>query len=79
MYRETPDNDTDSGWRFFSGDETQEYADNPAHFELYDVNTVANYDPEIIQYFDAPAHSAFERHPKLGNFIPTAFPIAGAD
>ena len=25
MYHEQPDNEFDSGWRFFSGDETQEY------------------------------------------------------
>jgi hypothetical protein len=74
MYREPPDNDLDSGWRFFCGDETQDYADNPDNFELYDVNTIANYDPEIIQHLDAPAYSAFERHPTLGKFIPTAFP-----
>ena len=74
MDRETPDNDLDSGWRFFSGEETQEYADNPDNFELYDVNTIANYDPQITQHLDAPAYSAFERHLTLGTFIPTDFP-----
>ena len=28
-YREAPDFDVDSGWRFFAGDESQEYVDNP--------------------------------------------------
>ena len=28
MYHEQPDNESDSGWRFFSGDETQEYVDD---------------------------------------------------
>jgi hypothetical protein len=74
MYREPPDNELDSGWRFFCGDETQEYTDIPENFELYDVNTIANYDPLIIQYLDAPYYSAFERHPTLGKFLPTAFP-----
>jgi hypothetical protein len=46
MYRELPDNDIDSGWRFFSGEETQEFADDPANFALYDVNTIANCDPD---------------------------------
>jgi hypothetical protein len=64
MYRELPDDDIDSGWRFFSGEETQEYADDPANFAIYDVNTIANYDPDIIEHLDAPAFSAFERHPK---------------
>ena len=74
MYREPPDNSTDSGWRFFSGEETQEYADIPTNFELYDINTIANYDPEIVQYLDAPAYSAFERRTKHGKFVPTTFP-----
>ena len=29
MYREEPEDPNDSGWRFFCGDEDQEYADNP--------------------------------------------------
>jgi hypothetical protein len=61
MYREEPDNSIDSGWRFFSGDETQEYADSATNFALYDVNTVANYDPSIIGLLGAPIGSAFGR------------------
>jgi hypothetical protein len=41
-YREAPDHDADSGWRFFAGDETQEYADEPSNFATYDVNTIAS-------------------------------------
>src|SRR5215831_15426900 len=29
MYREEPDNELDSGWRFFAGSESQEYCDDP--------------------------------------------------
>lgn len=61
MYREAPEKDSDSGWRFFCGDETQEYVDDPKNLELYDVNTIANYDPEIIPYLDEPTGSAYER------------------
>jgi len=74
MYREPADNDLDSGWRFFSGDESQEYADDPANFALYDVNTIANYDPDIIVHLDAPAFSAFERDADTGDFVPVDFP-----
>ncbi|WP_119301409.1 DUF2185 domain-containing protein [Dongia deserti] len=74
MYRELPDDDTDSGWRFFSSEETQAYADDPANFALYDVNTIANCDPDIIKYLDAAVFSAFERHPATNMFVPTAFP-----
>jgi hypothetical protein len=40
---------------------------------IYDVNTIANYDPAIIPYLDATAYSAFERHPDLQRFVSTAF------
>ena len=73
MYRELPDNDVDSGWRFFSGDESQEYADDATNFALYDVNTVANYDPDIVPLLGAPTGSAFERSPS-GQFVAIPMP-----
>jgi hypothetical protein len=75
MYREIPDNPLDSGWRFFSGEETQEYADEPGHFELYDVNTIANYDPGVVAHLDAPSGSAFGRTDN-GEFVPEKAPDA---
>jgi hypothetical protein len=60
-YREAPDFAQDSGWRFFSGDEDQAYVDEPANTEIYDVNTIANYDPEIVPILNTPAPAAFER------------------
>jgi len=74
MYRDLPDNELDSGWRFFSGEETQDYADDPTNFALYDVNTIANYDPDIIVHLDAPAFSAFERDADTGDFVRVGFP-----
>jgi len=61
MYREEPDNDVDSGWRFLAGSESEDYMDNPANHGVYEVNTIANYDPSIIQFVDSPIGSAFER------------------
>ena len=61
MYRETPEDDIDSGWRFFSGYESQEYMDDPDNHALYDVNTIANYDRDIIPLLEAPFGSVFER------------------
>ena len=60
-YREHPDHDYDSGWRFFAGDETEEYAESPDHFAIYDVNTLCNYDPAIIPFLESPVGSAFGR------------------
>ena len=70
-YREAPDNDIDSGWRFFAGDESQEYVDDPSNLALYDVNTIANYDAAIVAVLDSPPGSAFERSPS-GQLTPVA-------
>ncbi len=71
MYREEPDFDGDSGWRFLAGDESQEYLDDEQnlHIEVYDVNTIANYDPEIIPFLEAPIGSSFERDADSGEFV----------
>ena len=68
MYRESPTNSVDSGWRFFSGEEDQAYADDAKNFAFYDVNTVANYDPAIIPHLDSPAGAAFGRVPGTDSF-----------
>ena len=61
MYREQPDFKADSGWRFLSGTETQEYADNPDNWAIYETNTIANYDKAIIPYMDLPIGTELER------------------
>lgn len=53
MYREDPAGDGDSGWRFLSGDETQEYLDDDRHIGVFDVNEIANIDDAIVDYLDA--------------------------
>ena len=69
MYREAADRDMDSGWRFMSGHESDEYMDDPANHAVYDVNTVANYDPDVIPLLHAPVGSAFERENGTGAFV----------
>ena len=61
MYREVSRRPEDSGWRFFAGDESQDYIDELSHTGIYAVNTAANYDPDIIPYLDTPAPCAFEK------------------
>jgi hypothetical protein len=61
MYREEPDNEVDSGWRFLSGSESQEYLDDSNNLQIYDVNTIANYDLGIVDFLSAPLGSAFAR------------------
>jgi hypothetical protein len=73
MYREDPDFPNDSGWRFFSGKESEDYLEDATHTEVYDVNTIANYDPAIIPLLDSPIGAAFERRGWFGKFaaVPT--------
>lgn len=78
MYGEAPDPvspfaNVDSGWRFLAGTESQAYLEEPCNLAIYDVNTIANYDPEIIPFLDAPLGSAFARD-DAGRFVPVALP-----
>ncbi len=72
FYRDMPSSEYDSGWRFFAGDESQEYVDDATNLGLYDVNTVANYDPQIIPFLESPEGSAFERS-SSGAFVAVFF------
>jgi hypothetical protein len=69
MYREQPDFPEDSGWRFFSGKESEDYLEDSGHTAIYDVNTIANYDPAIIPLLDSPFGAAFERRGWFGKFV----------
>ncbi len=68
MYREHPDKEGDSGWRFFSGYEDDNYANDPKNIEIYDLNTICNYDFDIIEFLNAPYQTAYERNIKTGAF-----------
>ena len=73
MYRERREDDYDSGWCFFAGTEDQAYADNPRHFGIYNVNTVANYDQDIVPYLESDFDRAYERIPGTSKFREVPF------
>ena len=59
-YREQPSEGyPDSGWRFFSGEESEEYINDPENTEVYNLNTICNYDPNIIPLLNAPVGTAY--------------------
>lgn len=70
MYREPPEGDvsSDSGWRFLSGEESQDYVDDSNNLAIYDLNTIANYDPSIIPYLQAPVGAQLERIESTNEF-----------
>ena len=60
-YRERPDNENDSGWRFLGGGESREYLDNKENSGVYPLNIICNYDKDIIPLLRSPYGSAFAR------------------
>lgn len=61
MYREKPSNEVDTGWRFFSGNEDDDYTNNPDNFNVFDINTICNYDDTIIPYLNSEINISYEK------------------
>lgn len=62
MYREQPSNDKpDSGWRFMAGNEDNEYMNNSNNHHIFAINTICNYDRNIIPYLKSKIGSAYIR------------------
>ncbi len=70
MYREKPEEKDDSGWRFLSGTETEEYMDDESNTMIFEVNVVANYDPSIIPYLKSKVGTELERVEGTDEFGP---------
>ena len=67
MYREEGKNG-DSGWRFFCGDEYQEYVDNPDNLAIYDIQTILDIDKSVSPYLNSVKGMAFEREDENDTF-----------
>lgn len=76
MYHEAPDDSQDSGWRFFCGDEDDDYVSDPDNIGVYDVSTILAIDPDIRPWLDAPAGTAWEREDGRAEFMQSAFSTA---
>ncbi len=61
MYRDEPEDAGDSGWRFFAGNESDAYIDNPKNFSLLDVNIIANFDATIVPYLNEAVGAAYDK------------------
>lgn len=51
----------DSGWRFSAGDESGDYMDDPDRSGIYALNTICNYDPDVIPLLDSEPGTAWSR------------------
>ncbi|MDO4963088.1 MAG: DUF2185 domain-containing protein [bacterium] len=62
MYRENPDEMApDSGWRFLAGNEDDKYINDANNFHIFSLNTVCNYDKDIIPYLHSKIGTAYIR------------------
>lgn len=63
MYRDEPNPDyPDSGWRFFVGDESDAYVNDPDNTTVCGLNTICNLYPDILAYIHAETGRRFGRH-----------------
>lgn len=68
LYREKPDYEDDSGWRFTAGDETDEYMDDPNNASYVSLGAVLRQDDSILSLLDREPGVAFVRDEKGGFF-----------
>lgn len=62
MFREEPTPGfPDSGWCFLAGNEDDEYMNNSDNHHTFTLNTICNYDPDIIPYLDSPVGTSYIR------------------
>ena len=70
LYREDPVDESDSGWRFFEGDETDEWLNQPGHCQIAHVAHVLDRWPELVPVLaNGRANSAWEWHAERGAYL----------
>lgn len=60
-YREAGANDQDSGWRFFHGDEDEEFNAGPDNIALCPLSSLLGIDPTLRVIINSPAGTAWQR------------------
>lgn len=68
LYREEPDNDDDSGWRFTAGDEIDEYMDDAENTSYVSLGAVLREDDSMLALLDRESGVAFVKD-EQGNFV----------
>jgi hypothetical protein len=61
LYREKADRKEDSGWRMFTGHETEEYNDDPKNIRIVNVGWMLSSDPSLLQPLKEGIGAVFER------------------
>ena len=68
LYREEPDQEDDSGWRFTTGTETDEYMDDSGNTNYVSIGAVLREDDSIVNLLEREYGVAFAKDEE-GNFI----------
>lgn len=68
LYREEPDTEQDSGWRFLAGDESDDYMNGAENLAFVSIGAVLNKDDSALDLLEEPVGSAFERNAASGRF-----------
>ena len=68
LYREEPEYEDDSGWRFTTGTETDEYMDDSNNSSYVSIGAVLREDDSLVDLLDREAGVAFVKDEE-GNFI----------
>jgi hypothetical protein len=69
LYRDEPDSENDSGWRFMANDESDDYMDDPRNIAFVSVGLVLSKDDSFIDLLDAEAGASFARDPLTKAFV----------
>jgi len=64
LYRQPADGEEDSGWRMFTGHETEEYNDDPKNVRVVEVGYILDRDPSLLQPLKEGVGAVFERETK---------------
>lgn len=59
--RDEPTRESDSGWYFCAGDESDDYVNDSANLELWSIESVLMYDQSLSEFITAPYGTAIVR------------------
>ena len=69
FYREEPDEEGDSGWRFTANDESEEYMSNSDNLSYVSLGAVLSRDDSFRDFLESPVGCAFVLDVRSGSFV----------
>lgn len=68
-YRDYPETNIDSGWRFLYGDEDEDYLENPENSEAVYPDDMLSLNPALEVILAAPVNTEFEWEEESQSFV----------